>query len=675
MGVHSIFGPNAPGGTFHQDGPLGATPVWMGAPFRLTSGYASLSVPTASCIGGRFYLPPAGSISGGLPTYALVRVWEHPMKTKSIGYVNSITYSMSNLATFPSREVRVDGLVFGGWNEAFFDPPVRMPVTGRMLAIAVAFPGKPGFYYHYDNSHVTPDANHMAYDGYPLAWPPNDLDAPESYAHGWRAAGAGPPYDTYTIGGETGSLTAGYGIDILVKDDIDTGEQELYTNSTTPGDLKLANLLEGIAAGGAGVAVKMLGYWDGSAVQQLRATNPSLTGLTAPTTPVRFTVTGSTFTPYLTFRDHEGTVVAHWVCEENATFNKTDTVDPSTGAYTPTFTFGSAATRHVTLYVDDGAGHSRMNVVETLNLGYDDTVDTAERSSVGAVFNKSPESLTAIENLTSLTGLLHFMADNTRLSGALNCTGLKLMRFCSVYTTDITSIDLTGCASVKRLVVERCHLTTLDLNPVKDTLEDLRAANQFAPADMDEAHYHVPGLTFTMLTGPMSRLWHYCVRAQRLTNSLDGDNIAGALPVVVQCWDWSTPKGDGTARTGTYSQASTYLNSVVSHHNSWTALDLTGQTNLTDLIDMSNNALAAVTLTGAFLSGTIHLSNNSLPAAAVNAVLAKLAAQGNGGGVLHIGTDARSDADATKNHNAAPTGQGITDVATLRSRGWTVTTN
>lgn len=58
-------------------------------------------------------------------------------------------------------------------------------------------------------------------------------------------------------------------------------------------------------------------------------------------------------------------------------------------------------------------------------------------------------------------------------------------------------------------------------------------------------------------------------------------------------------------------------------------------------------------------------SGCSLPTSTVNALLAALVAAGNNNGGLNI-------AGGT---NAAPTGQGITDKATLQSRGWTVTTN
>ena len=65
--------------------------------------------------------------------------------------------------------------------------------------------------------------------------------------------------------------------------------------------------------------------------------------------------------------------------------------------------------------------------------------------------------------------------------------------------------------------------------------------------------------------------------------------------------------------------------------------------------------------------GNFQAQNNQLPAAAVNAILAAFVAAGRSTGtrVLDLGGTG----------NAAPTGQGIIDKATLEGRGWTVTTN
>lgn len=65
--------------------------------------------------------------------------------------------------------------------------------------------------------------------------------------------------------------------------------------------------------------------------------------------------------------------------------------------------------------------------------------------------------------------------------------------------------------------------------------------------------------------------------------------------------------------------------------------------------------------------GDFQAHNNLLSASAVNAILAAFVAAGRNSGtrILNLGGTG----------NAAPTGQGLTDKATLVSRGWTVTTN
>ena len=61
----------------------------------------------------------------------------------------------------------------------------------------------------------------------------------------------------------------------------------------------------------------------------------------------------------------------------------------------------------------------------------------------------------------------------------------------------------------------------------------------------------------------------------------------------------------------------------------------------------------------------IQAQGNNLLAAAINAILAALVAAGSTNNICNLaGTG-----------NAAPTGQGLTDVLTLSSRGWNITTN
>ena len=82
--------------------------------------------------------------------------------------------------------------------------------------------------------------------------------------------------------------------------------------------------------------------------------------------------------------------------------------------------------------------------------------------------------------------------------------------------------------------------------------------------------------------------------------------------------------------------------------------------------EVKNNNLTG--FNGGTVSSTLldfKANNNNLSATAVNAILAAFVAAGSSNGILDLGGSG----------NAAPSGQGITDKATLISRNWNVQTN
>lgn len=97
-------------------------------------------------------------------------------------------------------------------------------------------------------------------------------------------------------------------------------------------------------------------------------------------------------------------------------------------------------------------------------------------------------------------------------------------------------------------------------------------------------------------------------------------------------------------------------------------LDLSNNVNLVNPY-FNNNQFSGFTGSVSAALSSLSLQNNLLTSTAVNAVLSALVAAGrtsaSGTCVVNVGGTG----------NAAPTGQGITDKATLISRGWTVTTN
>ena len=130
----------------------------------------------------------------------------------------------------------------------------------------------------------------------------------------------------------------------------------------------------------------------------------------------------------------------------------------------------------------------------------------------------------------------------------------------------------------------------------------------------------------------------------------------GLTAPVAVCWPNTLV--DNTALTVFYCHANQLTGSIPS---------LTTNTALTQFYCYSNQLTSWTGGTVSATLGDFQAQNNLLTGAAVNAILAAFVAAGRTTGtrVLNLGGTG----------NAAPTGAGITDKATLVSRGWTVTTN
>ena len=96
------------------------------------------------------------------------------------------------------------------------------------------------------------------------------------------------------------------------------------------------------------------------------------------------------------------------------------------------------------------------------------------------------------------------------------------------------------------------------------------------------------------------------------------------------------------------------------------SVDLTSMVHATSIVEMSScTSLTTVAMPPAAQITSAGFGDCALNVGSVNAILASLVAGAATGGTL----------DLPGGTNAAPTGQGILDVATLISRGWSVTTN
>ena len=333
-------------------------------------------------------------------------------------------------------------------------------------------------------------------------------------------------------------------------------------------------------------------------------------GSSQTNTYVRLTTSGSTFAPIAELSAGSSTAVK-WTCEETA--------QVITGL-TPSFNFGSTATRHVRLGVSSGF----LSDIVTLNLGFSAAQD-AGTYSLGAGYNLASQGVTVVENLRYLHGLKRFMAAQTAgttalpLACALDLTSMSALQNVECYGASVTGVTLTGCTGLIRLCVEMCNVTALDLNPVAGNLYDLRAAAQ------QGGH-----LAFTALSASMAHLYHFCVRDQVVT----GIPTVTQLPVVQQLWIWNT------SQSGTLTVNSPVAQSVEAYQNSYTSIVLTGQTTLTDI--------------------NLH-QNSGLNQAAVDSILAEVDSWGTSTGILNLQT------------TSAPSVTGQVHGANLTGRGWTVT--
>jgi len=228
---------------------------------------------------------------------------------------------------------------------------------------------------------------------------------------------------------------------------------------------------------------------------------------------VEFDVTGPSFRPKIGLVDGS-TAQCLWTLEDGKVF---------ADGLNPELDFKVSSTRKVRLYVRD-SNLPAFDQVSILNLGYDNTEDPGIYGP-GPAHNYPPQPVTNITNLLALTNLQMFMAAHSLLQH-VSFTNMSNLEFIEAFHAEIEEVDLTGCDSLIRLCLESCRVGDLDLNPVSDTLRDLRWAVQrglSGPA------------TIAPLTGAMVQQYHYCVRNNP---GLVGNLSFTQLPVVEERWDW-----------------------------------------------------------------------------------------------------------------------------------------
>ena len=343
---------------------------------------------------------------------------------------------------------------------------------------------------------------------------------------------------------------------------------------------------------------------------------------------VRITTTGATFNPTVELAANS-TATVSWAVEGGATVT----------GINPTISFGTAATRHVRMTVDDG-GADALDKVITFNLGFNH-LDDAGTYNMGARHDKAGQAVTLVEDVSRLKGLVRFAAANIpTLAGTLDFTGCSLLQYVECAYSRVQAVAVTGCTSLIRLCLERNNLTTLNLNPVAANLRDVRGAKQ-------------QGGTLTLT--PLAALYHFCVRDQVVVNH----PTAAQLPVVEERWDWCT------SHSGALTSASSAIRSLLTSGNHYTTADLTDQfpAGRSGELNVGHCRLTSLVLAGCSGLWSIDARDNHLSQAGVDAVLAEVDSWATGGGRLSL------------QMNAEPSVAGVNHVTALTGRNWTVTTD
>lgn len=357
---------------------------------------------------------------------------------------------------------------------------------------------------------------------------------------------------------------------------------------------------------------------------------------------ITFTVNATTFSPVISLIGGS-TATATWTVTAGGSGQTTGLAPAITGLTAP-------AT--ITLGVASGATDKLATDLLTLDLGFDHTID-AGTYNIGAGYDHATQQVTAISGLNQATAMTIFACMNSPLTGVLDFTGMSALQYIECFGSKLTGVTLTGLSSLIRLNIEQNNLTTLDLNPVRTTLRDLRSADQQATGN--------GSLTFTTLSGPMAVEYHFCDRSQYVANA----PTPAQLPAVQQFWVW-----DSNLSGAFPVPASAVLTSVMAaggqapQPNCCTSADFTNTfQGASAAIDLSGNNLASVTLTGCPSLTSIDLHNNNLSTAAVDSILATVDSfNTSGGNSLNLAK------------NRPPSAAGQAHVTALTGRGWTVTT-
>jgi hypothetical protein len=346
-------------------------------------------------------------------------------------------------------------------------------------------------------------------------------------------------------------------------------------------------------------------------------------------TYVRITTTGSTFSPAVELAEGSQAVVGWYVEEDQSTYE----------GLSPEMTFNSPDTRHIRMSAAYSDGSDALKDVVTFNIGFNHTED-AGYYNAGSAYDHPVQKVTEVEGVNHMTGLLRFLAATPTLTGEIDFTGMSKLEFIECFGADVSAIDLTGCGSLIRLCMEDNDLSYIDLNPVRNSLYDLRLTGNRST------------ITIAPLQSPMVHQYHYCAHSQTVINHPTSEQ----LPAVEELWDWNS------GQAGELVIRSSAVRDVRTYENGWTSADLTNQfpSGRRGHFDAHSCRLSSIILEGCSGLTYLDLHDNLFDQDAVDGILAEVASWGTYGGKLNL------------SENRYPSADGERYLAILEGRDWEV---
>ncbi len=303
--------------------------------------------------------------------------------------------------------------------------------------------------------------------------------------------------------------------------------------------------------------------------------------------------------------------------------------ETASGEVEPSKDFGSSAVRRHALTV------TPWSALRMLNLGYDAGDDGDP--SIPLVSNQYLSRLDGVaENASGLEILCASQSDQLR---RLDLGNPQHLHTVECYQCQDLQHAVIGLApALTRLSLEQGNLQELDVSGAP-LLADLRgAANDYYRVEFGSVGSH---------------LWHLCAR----DNDQMTENFPVAqMPALEELWIWNANQ------QGALVVNSPVLRSALVAYNDWTSADVSGCFVAGVNGEMHIQGCQLTSLDVSDCPGLMHLQaqTNNLDQAAVDAVLGTIEAYGTSGGYLDL-TD-----------NAAPSSAGLSLVASLQSRSWTV---